>query len=204
MSTPSALPAPIIYINAFPGAGKLSIANQLRPLIPNSRILHNNELIDPVEQIYPRNHAAYAETRTAYRRHRLQTVAQDIQMTYIFTDAQTEYNNCVRDYHALSLQPMSRRFYSIVLECDIEENVRRLTCAGRGGCENGKLTDAGVLRGIRAGGVEIWRFGGMDEFVLDVSAISAEEVADRIAGFVRAREAKGDGMGVGGIVSDMT
>lgn len=180
------MPAPLIYINAFPGVGKLTVAHALQNLIPGSKVLHNHELIDPVETRYPRGHPEYGQQRTACRRERLQEVVEDSETIYIFTDAQTEYNACVADYHSLSLGLVGRRFFSIVLECEIGENVRRLTCAGRDCGQNGKLTEEGILRALRAE-AEIWKFGGQDELVVDVTHLSAEASARTIVEFLVAR-----------------
>lgn len=180
------MPAPLIYINAFPSVGKLTVAHALQSLVPGSKVLHNHKLIDPVEAQCPRDHPEYSHQRTAYRRQRLQDVINDSDGIYIFTDAQTEYDTCVADYHGLSLAPVGRRFFSIVLECEVGENVWRLISGGRGCGRNGKLTDVGVLRALRSGG-EIWKFGGEDELVVDVKHLSAETSAKAIVEFLVAR-----------------
>lgn len=168
--SPSTMPAPLIYLSAFPGTGKLTTAQHLQNLIPNSRILDNHSLIDPVEAHTPRSSPSHHSERQRYRRQRLREVAADSEVVYLFTDAQTEYNACVADYHALALPPWERRFYSIVLDCELEENVRRLTSTKRMGGAGKKLTDPEMLRGWREReGREIFRFGGEDELVVDVT-----------------------------------
>ena len=183
--------APLIYINAYPGVGKLTLARQLQHHLPNSHILDNHTLIDPVEAEYPRTSAQYSVQRTAYRRARLAEVARDTQTTYFFTDAQTEFNECVADYYQLSQPseecPEGRRFYSVVLECEIEENVRRLLSPGRGEVGKGKLRDEAVLRDLSETMGQIWRFGGDNEIVVDATEKSAEEVADIVLTFVKQR-----------------
>ena len=83
-----------------------------------------------------------------------------------------------------------RRLYSVVLECEEEENVRRLRLPGRGGGENGMLRDGEVLRGYRRRG-GVLRFGDGDEIVLDVTDVEPEEAARRIVAFVMKREREG-------------
>jgi hypothetical protein len=60
------MPAPLIYINAFPGTGKLTIARALVYHISSTNtssqltsvpiLLGNHALIDPVAARYPRDH----------------------------------------------------------------------------------------------------------------------------------------------------
>jgi hypothetical protein len=60
-------PFPLIYINTFPGTGKLSIARYLLALLPPFILLDNHTLIDPVAAPYPRDHPNYAEERRCVR-----------------------------------------------------------------------------------------------------------------------------------------
>ena len=104
----------------------------------------------------------------------------------IFTDSQTEYSDCVSDYTDLCLSSASggvggRRLYSVICECEEEENAWRLRWPGRGGSENGKLREY-----RRRGGV--LRFGDGDEIVLDVTELKPEGAARRIGEFVLKRE----------------
>lgn len=150
-----------------------------------------------MDAAYGRAHPEYAAQRAIHRRRRLRDVRRDRDTVYIFTDAQTELNECVADYRALSYTPTPtptpsgpgprRRFFSVVLTCSLEENVRRLASAGREG--SGKLTDPEVLRGWRErDGREIWRFGGEDEVVIDVSSLSAGAAAERIRALLERRQ----------------
>lgn len=74
----------------------------------------------------------------------------------------------------------------MVLECEEGENVRRLENTGRGAGANGKLTDTEVLKSLRRT-MQIWRLGGEDEVVVDVTALNAEEVAEKVGLFVNAK-----------------
>ena len=82
------------------------------------------------------------------------------------------------------------RFYSVILDCEEGENIRRLTMPGRGGAENGKLTDVEILRGYRRRGGKM-RFGDQDEIEIDNTGLSAEDVAKRVLDFVERREREG-------------
>lgn len=54
-----------IWINGFPGVGKLTTAKELHRQIPNSVLIHNHELIDVVT--LPRDHPDYISERTMVR-----------------------------------------------------------------------------------------------------------------------------------------
>ncbi|KAK4952632.1 hypothetical protein LTR10_009438 [Elasticomyces elasticus] len=162
------MPALVVYINGWPGVGKLTVARALQPHLSGSKILHNHELIDPVERQYGRKHPLYQQKRGEYRRERLETVTTDMETVYIFTDSQTEHNECMGDYTNLALE--GRRFYSVILTCDQAENERRLVAEGRGGDANGKLTDLVILTEYRERGSGIFKFGDDDEIELDVTA----------------------------------
>ena len=183
----------VIYINGWPGVGKLTVATALQPLIPGSQILHNHELIDPVENIYPRRSPYYHEKREEYRRYRLKPIAEDPKVrdtVFIFTDSQTDHNDCMSDYTDLGRGEHARRFYTVILECEQAENERRLVMSGRGNGVNGKLVDVDVLRKCRAG-ESSHIFEDTDEIVIDVTHIRAEEAAELISDFVARREVEG-------------
>ena len=192
------MPAFFIYINGMPGVGKLTIARALQPLLSGSRVLHNHELIDPVEIHTSRKSPVYQIERAKYRQKRLKPISEDPELKdtiFIFTDCQSEHNECVSDYTDLCLGTVDggegRRMYSVILECEVEENCRRLVLHGRGkDAENGKLTDVTLLREYRSQG-GAWMFEDDDEIVLDVTRMTPEEAAGRIVRFVEQRENEG-------------
>ena len=192
-SSSTTMPAFVVYINGFPGVGKLTVAQHLQKLIPGSQVLHNHELIDPVEKHYPRGSAWYQMKRAEYRKERLQPIVEDPKLkdtVFIFTDSQSEHNECVGDYTDLCLGEHGRRFYSVVLHCEQEENIRRLKMPERGGSLNGKLTDVELLKEYRSKW-SIWRFEDDDEIEIDVTDVKPEDAAKRIMDFVERREREG-------------
>lgn len=56
---------PFIYINGFPGVGKLTIATELQKLLPSSKVINNHLLIDPVAAIHERSDPEYQPLRKA-------------------------------------------------------------------------------------------------------------------------------------------
>lgn len=41
-----------VYINGYPGIGKLTVANELTKIVPSSEVIGNHSLIDPVARKY--------------------------------------------------------------------------------------------------------------------------------------------------------
>lgn len=189
----SKTPAPVLYINGHPGVGKLTIARSLHPLLLNSRILHNHEIIDPVHLTHPRGCTSYQAKRSEFRQEKLKEIKSDPELRdviFIFTDSQVEYNDCVSDYTDLALSDEKgpgRRLYSIILECELEENCRRLVMGERGKGEKGKLVDVKTLREYRSRG-GVLRFEEEDELVIDVTKVTAAEAAGSIKSFFEGRE----------------
>lgn len=62
-----AMAAPLIWINGFPGTGKLTIARELAGLDERIKVIDNHQLIDPVEARFPRSHPQYQAARKEER-----------------------------------------------------------------------------------------------------------------------------------------
>ena len=61
-------PAPLLWINGFPGSGKLTVATALTTLDEAIVLIDNHALIDPVEARLPRNHPDYQAERHVERK----------------------------------------------------------------------------------------------------------------------------------------
>lgn len=72
---------------------------------------------------------------------------------------------------------------SIVLHCELEENLRRLNGTGRGGQQNTKLMDPQILRDIRET-EDLYHFGGALEKDVDVTKASPLDSARQILDFI--------------------
>lgn len=59
--------APLIWINGFPGAGKLTVARELGALDERFKIIDNHQLIDPVEARFSRSQPEYQPARKQER-----------------------------------------------------------------------------------------------------------------------------------------
>lgn len=63
------IPAPLVWMNGFPGCGKLTVARVLVELLgtDNAVLIDNHQLIDPVEARMPRDHTDYQKERQLQR-----------------------------------------------------------------------------------------------------------------------------------------
>jgi hypothetical protein len=172
-----------IYINGYPGIGKLTIAKELEKLVPNSKVYHNHLFIDPVAPLVDRDSPHYQDIRTSFRRFILNTIATSeasAPFTWIFTDSRSsspigsagaqDFKNAANLRRAL--------FIPVVLHCEMAENVLRIS-SGKRGTGNTKLTDPAILEAIRLK-EDIYTFGGPHELELDITKITASEAAEKI------------------------
>jgi len=118
-------------------------------------------------------------------------------VTWIFTDQQSSSNlgsSSAREYqNAASVR--GSLFISIILHCQLEENLKRATGEDRGKGSNTKLTDLDILRSIRER-EDIFRFQDEYELELDVTQLTSSEAAaaihDHIGTALRPESAKGE------------
>jgi hypothetical protein len=104
-------------------------------------------------------------------------------VTWVFTDSQSseEVWAAPKDYAAAATARGSP-FVSIILTCDVDENITRLTNPSRSGPKT-KLTDVDILREIRET-EDIMRFGGELELEIDVTTKEPSAVAEEIKAFL--------------------
>ena len=176
--------AQYIYINGYPGVGKFTVAKELEKLMPGSKVYHNHLLIDPVAPLVDRSSPHYRAIRTSLRRHVLEIIATSEatkDVTWIFTDSASD--DPTGGASALDYQDAAARrgvpFLSVVLWCDLNENLRRVVQEGRGGGLNTKLTDPEIAQTIRLE-EELYRFGGPSELELDTTSTGPIEAARQI------------------------
>ncbi|KAG7416289.1 hypothetical protein Forpe1208_v005590 [Fusarium oxysporum f. sp. rapae] len=150
----------------------------------DSPVYHNHLFIDPIDALVERSSPGYHEMRTGLRRYVLNEIATSEYnkgKTWIFTDAReasTAGETGAKGYEAAA-RKRGVSFLSIVLECEIEENIRRAINPARSRNVGAKLTDETILRPVLEKET-IYRFGNENELVLDVTKLSAEEAALRI------------------------
>ncbi|TDZ48443.1 hypothetical protein CTRI78_v008163 [Colletotrichum trifolii] len=133
-----------IYINGYPGIGKLTVAKELQGLLPNSKVYHNRLLIDPIAPIVE---------------------LEDVRRTtWIFTDSRSTSPSgatAAEDYQRAAEQ-RGAKFTPIMLHYDLEENLRRIANEEQLSGENTKLTDKDILQPVQEE-EDLCQFGGVYE-----------------------------------------
>lgn len=61
-------PRPVLWINGFPGTGKLTIARELVRIYMPNILIDNHQLIDPVAEKFSRDHPQYQIERKRRRK----------------------------------------------------------------------------------------------------------------------------------------
>jgi thymidylate kinase len=166
----------IMHINGWPGCGKLTIARLLAKQL-GARLVDNHALINPAECLFARNDANYWPLRKAVRALAFEYAARLAPGTpLVFTDALADIasDRAVFDDCLELASKRGAKLIAVVLECEEEENLRRLTAGGR--AEQLKLTDEKVLRDLRAK-YRLLRPTDVTCIDLEVSALPAGEVA---------------------------
>ncbi|KAF2705964.1 hypothetical protein K504DRAFT_439369 [Pleomassaria siparia CBS 279.74] len=156
---------PLIWINGFPGTGKLTIAKLLMTLLDEGDplLIDNHSLIDPVETKFSRGHPNYQQERRRGR----EAVFKNLVDDPAFRTRIVIFTAALRG---------RRPFLPIYLECDIKENIRRITSPQRGGTETTKLSSPEVLAEMRSR-CQLFRFDGVESITLDVTNMGPEEAA---------------------------
>ena len=190
----------ILHINGWPGCGKLTIARLVAARL-DARLLDNHVLLNPAEALFGRDDPLHRSLRYKLREIVFTYAAQVTpDVPIVFTDALADDPGdavLFEDYRALA-RSRSARLVSAVFDCDPDENVRRLTQAGR--AEQRKLTRPAVLRDLRDKYV-LLRPDGVQRIELDVTRLSAEDAAaalvERLSQPARPRESGDPVLGPG-------
>jgi len=205
--------APLVWINGFPGCGKLTIASVMKTLHTDMILLDNHKLIDPVEAKYARSHPDYQKERHQYRQNIFRehvsnpaTLSRVVVFTGKNSNLPLAINTLliiviviVKDYQSDNIlgqkvaeeyreaaRTAGRPFKPVYIVCDAEENIKRIAAAGLVNGGTKKLTDPERLRGFRER-CDIFRFEDYDGLSLDTTVATPEEVAREILRFVEER-----------------
>ncbi|VUC37180.1 unnamed protein product [Clonostachys rosea] len=181
--------APIIWINAFPGTGKLTVARALRALIPKSVVIGNHQLIDPVT--LSRDHPCYQTERKKEREKAFSKYVFNpswAEYTIVFTDFQSTSplgESVAREYQAAA-EVSKRPFIPVYLTCECEVNITRATSQERLQGGTTKLTDAKIIRDFRSR-CQVFQFEA-EEFqpcLIDTTSLAPTDAASRIMDYCR-------------------
>ncbi|KAL6889189.1 hypothetical protein GGI43DRAFT_226997 [Trichoderma evansii] len=177
-------PLPMVHFNAFPGTGKLTIAQILASFFRPStmKVVHNHLLINPADAVLHREQAGYQDLRRQIRLAIFNSLIYEPathSTAYIFTDFQTsnELGEIVCEEYIDCAKRRRCNFIPIMLLCDEETNLGRLVEDGR--VNHGKLIDAELVKMFRK--VDLYSFNNHPSSLrLDVSDLSADGAARRI------------------------
>ncbi|KAF3915966.1 hypothetical protein AA313_de0207315 [Arthrobotrys entomopaga] len=181
-----------IFINGYPGTGKLTVAKELQKILQKSKVFDHHLLIDAARATFSQSDPEYQILRKALRATLLDSINSASQdhssTTWIFTECQStsHIGTSISHEYLTAAQRRSSPFISIILTCSLEENLKRLSHPSRKTTPRRKLTNREVLKAIRDEEV-IHRFGdwiGVRELVVDVTKLEPEEAAVVIKNFL--------------------
>ncbi|KAL7932205.1 hypothetical protein V8C35DRAFT_96924 [Trichoderma chlorosporum] len=144
---------PVVWINGFPGTGKLTVAREFILIHQSSVLIDNHQLIDPVAARFARDHPQYQTERRRARDRAFDKYVFEptlISKTIVFTDCQSddELGQATAQEYLQAARKAGRPFLSIYLSCETELNIKRATSSERTLGTTTKLTDAAMLREI--------------------------------------------------------
>ncbi|KAF2217652.1 hypothetical protein CERZMDRAFT_31403 [Cercospora zeae-maydis SCOH1-5] len=152
----AARPKPLVWINGFPGVGKLTLARELVKLYADGNVvlIDNHQLIDPVAARFQREEPQYNVERQKERQKALERWVLDqdnAQKLVVFTDCQSnnELGIAVGGEYKHAALESGRAFVPVVLDCDRRENLRRAVSKERQESGTTKLTDLEMLAKLR-------------------------------------------------------
>ncbi|TFB05782.1 hypothetical protein CCMA1212_001492 [Trichoderma ghanense] len=179
--------APLIWINAFPGTGKLTIAKAIKSLDKSVIIIDNHQLIDPVALRVSRDDPRYQAERKREREQAFEKYVYDpatASKTVVFTDFQSDnaLGRSVANEYLMAAKKAKRPFMPVYLGCDVDVNVKRATSQDRVSGTTTKLTDTALLRDMRSR-CKLFEFDDQDFSTwIDTTDKEPEGVAKMILG----------------------
>ncbi|KAM0511046.1 hypothetical protein ACHAPE_010250 [Trichoderma viride] len=183
MTDPS--PSPVLWINGFPGTGKLTIARELARIHMPSILIDNHQLIDPVAAKFSRDHPQYQIERKCRRGWAFENFVWEptrLSEAIIFTDFQSDNElgtKTAQEYCDAALKA-GRPFIPVYLSCEIEANIMRATSAERAQGTTSKLTCPDTVRELRTK-CKLFKFGSpYEEYHIDTTDLTPKETALRI------------------------
>jgi hypothetical protein len=166
----------VLHINGWPGCGKLTIGRLVAERL-GARFVDNHALLNPAEALFERNNPLHRELRYKIRETFFAYAARLApDASIVFTDALADDpgDAATFDEYRTFAGARSSRLISAVLDCDLDENLRRLARPGR--AEQRKLTRAAVLEDLRAK-YRLLKPDDVERIDLDVTHLSADAAA---------------------------
>ncbi len=172
----------MIHLNGYPGVGKLTVGRLLAQRL-GGRLLDNHAMYDVAFALAEFRSPAWDRLARGVRDVAFAGVeALPPQVPVVTTNACSD-SDWGREMWRAMLDLAERRgspFMVVSMDCEPQENARRLSSEGRGG---GKMTDPAALEAYRRN----WRLlehGGDGLLRLDCTSLSAEQSATAILDWV--------------------
>lgn len=170
----------IIHINGWPGVGKLTVARIVAARL-DARLVDNHLFVNPAAALAEHGSEHYTQIMRQLRAVMFDEMADaPNDQLYVLTDALEAGSDVAYEIFAANAELAERRrvpLLEVTIECELEENVRRLTTESREA--HRKLRDAGVLRRIRDE-VSLLRPDVPHRLELDTTDMPPEQAADEI------------------------
>lgn len=143
----------MIWINGYPGVGKLTIARAMLRLDPSIILVDHHTHHDAVDALYPSSHPFHKViTRRARAQSLLEYGLNDParRLTLVFTDCQTTCDDgpSVAKAYRETARVAGRPFLPVYMRCDLGEHLVRLRSPERVESRQHKLVDPRVLMDI--------------------------------------------------------
>ena len=176
----------ILHINGWPGSGKYTVGRIVAERL-GARFVPNHVIIGPGLAIDAFDSPAFKATVRAVRRIVFgQIVEAPAGTRFVLTNVLVEAEEDARLLRRTAELASARQvpFLAVILDCALEENVRRLDTQARAARHS--LTDVAVLRELRAR-YSLLRPEAAHRLELDVTSIAPKAAADQIVAAVDPR-----------------
>ncbi|EJD37085.1 hypothetical protein AURDEDRAFT_116932 [Auricularia subglabra TFB-10046 SS5] len=190
MADPATNVAPFLYLLGPPGVGKQTVGRALIKILPNARMVDNHLIIDLARAVFVQDSVVYNEFRAALREALLKAILNSTEArgtTFIFTGSHGPRApagvRIARDFERAAAERGSP-FVSVRLSCAYDEHMARVTDPARVNAPYPKLIDPARVT-ASMGPDSVFRFGCEYEIDIDTTGMKPEEVAQKIADYVR-------------------
>ena len=176
----------LIFLHGLPGVGKLTVARELAKLT-GFKIFHNHLAVDLVESVFEFGSLPFVELREKIWLDVFsQAVAAGLSgLVFTFAYDRTVQGSFIEHTRKI-IESAGGEVLFIELRCSTEELERRIEHPSRQ--RFGKLSSVGQFRKLKEAGAFVDPGIPRERLVVDTTALSATEVAERIV-----REAFRDG-----------
>lgn len=175
-------PGPVIWINGWPGVGKLTIAETLVMLLGVERaILVDFKTMDfsgPADQSTDDMRRANAFTQFVENPKQMSKAVVFVDFCTVSWD-----NSSVAEEYREAAQRSGRRFVPVYLTCEISENLKRVKSLERKSSLRGKLMDPTTINEVRKAET-LFEFPDIQGLEIDVTCLEAHEAASLIRAYL--------------------